>query len=76
MNKKQRSAIIIGIVLISILALIPPWEYNHSQTVYRPIFTPPPIKDRSIPSIDHSRLYIPMIPVVGLTIAGVLYFKD
>ena len=85
MNEKQKKILMIGIGVIVLMCLIPPWNVSvtyKSQKMSRPtgyslIFTPPAFKGKyAIVSIGFDRLFVQFIAAAFVTAGGIYYFKD
>ena len=79
-NSKQKTILIIGIVVILLMGAILPWNYTYkSSSTYREtpagyyfiIFSPPTRRGHGI-KIDVSRLIIQWITTIAATSAGVM----
>lgn len=87
MAKKQKVVLIIGVVIIALMCLVPPWKYTFSmESTYseRPagyfvIFTPPSrVNDTNAHGVvlDIHRLMIQWFVVIGFMGAAWLFCKD
>jgi hypothetical protein len=82
MNKKQKYILLLGLFLIALMGLFPPWNFNfEGSVVVRPgpyafIFSPPTYKIFSVegaPRIDTFRLLVQWAVVVTLC-SGLFFF--
>ena len=79
-NSKQKTILIIGIVIILLMGAILPWNYTYkSSSTYREIpagyyfiFISPPTRRAHGIKIDISRLAIQWIITIAATTAGVM----
>lgn len=78
MNTKQRWVLGIGVILLVLMVIIPPWKgtrvgewYEQARPVlldYHPIFDPPSVPDAAI---DGTRLFIQIFALSA--VSGVLF---
>ena len=85
MNHKQKKVLLIGIAVIVLMGLFPPWQetrarenrpLSRSPAGYHFILTPPS-GYRSIGyTLDFARIAVQFIEVGAITAGAVLYLKD
>ena len=79
-NPTQKKILIVGIVIVLLIGVIPPWNYTYkSSSTYREtdagysfIMSPPPARGGHGIKIDISRLVIQWIVTIAATTAGVM----
>ena len=87
MNKKQKIVFLVGIGIIVIMGLIPPWHYyavySRDQQIpielvggYEFLFSPSMLSGNTIPHIDLCRLLVQWAVVAIATAGIVLVLKD
>jgi hypothetical protein len=69
---RQNKVLLAGVLIVILLALVPPWQRNGHPAGYRPIFIPP----EGAAHIDLARLMIPGVAVVLATVAGVYLTRN
>ena len=84
MNSRQKTALWIGIIIIVIMGIYPPWEYTFGKEYvpkitlpggYWPIYGPPKPEGAGT-EIDFSRLLIQWIMVALVTGGTIVTLKD
>jgi len=90
-NSRQRTVIIIGVAVVLIMGLIPPWlqifdignQYRELSLGYEPIFSPPrptrlgaTLNEVSYVSLDVTRLAVQWITVCLVTIGLSLALRE
>ena len=79
-NSKQKKILIVGIVIVLLIGIIPPWNYTYKTSSiyiekdagYSFIMSPPPARGRHGIKIDISRLVIQWIVTIAATTGGVM----
>ena len=79
-NSKQKKILIVGIVIVLLIGILPPWNYTYKySSTYREtdagysfIMSPPTAQGRQGIKIDISRLVIQWIVTIVATTAGVM----
>ena len=71
MNNKQLAVLWVGLGLIVLMCLFPPWVYLQENYGYYCLFTPPAWISGLQPRLDISRLVVQCVAVALLTGAGI-----
>ena len=75
MNRKQKLALVLGVVTIALMGLYPPWKESGKSSVpleYAPIFSPPaPRSPENSLEVDLVRLLL-QASVVAIVSAGLI----
>ena len=64
MNEKQKAILVMGIIIIILMGLFPPWVYTHYGTYSEYSFIATPPEGRGIVKLDSSRLVLQWIVVL------------
>ena len=85
MNKKQKICLWIGIAIIVLMSLFPPWFYTHARITevqtnagYHFLLIPPLPYDKvgSGIRLDTSRLFVQWVVIAIITSGLIVTFKD
>jgi len=82
MNKKQLKILWIGITIIVLMGLFPPWHTQIPQIGtqkpfgYAFIFAPPEVGSRMYPTLNIPQLMVQWIIVLAITGGLIVTFKD
>ncbi len=81
MNCKQKICLWLGICLIVLIGLFPPWVrggtlLTPNDAGYHFIFTPPKVRSMECSRIDISRLFVQWVMVASITGGLVTTLKD
>lgn len=72
MQSQQKKILLACVLIVFLLAFVPPWQRNGYPAGYRPIFVPP---DGAV-HIDLTRLLIPIFAVVVATAVGIYLTRN
>jgi hypothetical protein len=77
MNKKQKIVFLVGLGIIVLMGLIPPWSDSYSgESFYDFLFSSPAFWRGGRPTIDFTRLFLQWAVVVIATAGIIFILKD
>jgi len=76
MNDKQKSVLVVGIIILVLATLYPPWVLRDTFVGWRPLFFMPGGNDVARLAIDYGRLIAYWVVIGGITAAAYIFYKN